>query len=64
MLEYYKTYNIKGVKSPPYHRLYENVSKLKFFSPIIFKIGILDKMLSPKTVFHLKGYTTDMGLNP
>ena len=27
--EYYKAFNIKDVKIPSYHRLYENVSKLQ-----------------------------------
>ena len=31
---------------------------LKFIFQIKFKIPILDLMLLPKTVFHLKGYTT------
>ena len=34
------------------------VSWLKYIFRIKFKIPILDLMLLPKTVFHLKGYTT------
>ena len=33
---------------------------LKYIFQIKFKIPILDLMLLPKTVFHLKGYTTVM----
>ena len=52
-----------------YHSIYENVYKLQkiflirafwlnYIFQIKFKIPILDLMLLPKTVFHLKGYTT------
>ena len=36
---------------------------LKYIFRIKFKIPILDLMLLPKTVFHLKGYTTVMTSN-
>ena len=59
--------NIKNVKIPSYPSIYENVYKLqkiflvrvfwlKYIFGIEFKIPILDLMLLPKTVFHLKGY--------
>ena len=57
--------NIKNVKIPSYPSIYENLYKLqkknfglKYIFRIKFKIPILDLILLPKTVFHLKGYTT------
>ena len=65
----YLAYNIKKVKVPSYHSIYENACKLyknifdrvfwfKYIFPIKYKIRILDLMLLPKNSVHLKGYTT------
>ena len=61
--------NIKNVKIPSYHSIYENEYKLqkiflvriywlKYIFRIKLKFRILDLMLLPKASFHLKGYTT------
>ena len=53
---------MKNVKIPSYPSLYENVYKpQKKFLVRVFclkYIPILDLIILPKTVFHLKGYTT------
>ena len=59
-------YNIKNVKMPSYHSIYENVCKLqkiflirvfwlKFTFPIKFIIRILDLMLLPKNSVPFEG---------